>query len=151
MTDLLRYDEDAAFLLADDAATVARIVRTVSAERLGEKRFGEWGAREVIAHVAYTAEVFAGRIQRSLDEENPLVEVMPSGDVPPGPLEPLEWAQRLRSAHGRIIKLLERPSAAERPARHPEMGQVDAGHFAAYQAKHSHEHVAELAEAFPPT
>jgi len=42
----LQYDEDTAFLLADDAATLARIVRTVPADRLRATRFGEWTAVE---------------------------------------------------------------------------------------------------------
>jgi hypothetical protein len=49
-----------------------------------------------------------------------------------------------------MIQLLQRPGAADRTGRHRELGLVTAGHFAAYQAKHAGEHIAELQRAFPP-
>ena len=90
----LRYDDDKAFLLADDAATIARIVRTVPAEKLRGTKLDQWTALEVIGHVT---------------------------------------------------------DAAGRPGVHSDWGQVDAGHFAAYQADHSHGHASDLAALFPPT
>ena len=41
--------------------------------------------------------------------------------------------------------------ARSRPGIHSEYGELDAGHFGAYQANHAHEHATELAVAFPPT
>src|SRR5205823_6791466 len=69
--DRLRYDEDKAFLLADDAATIARIVRTVPAARLRSTKIGDWTALEVIGHVADSAEIFADRGQRCQVGDNP--------------------------------------------------------------------------------
>ena len=45
---------------------------------------------------------------------------------------------------------MQRPGAAARPAVHGAWGETDAGHVAAYQAKHAHDHVAELQGHFPP-
>jgi hypothetical protein len=73
MTDRLRYDDDKAFLLADDASTIARIVRTVPAAKLRGTKLDEWTALEVIGHVTDAAEIFADRVQRCVDEENPRV------------------------------------------------------------------------------
>src|SRR5947199_10811157 len=67
----LRYDEDTAFTLADDAATLARIVRTVPAAALRTKTFGEWTALEVLGHIADMADVFAGRVRRIATEDRP--------------------------------------------------------------------------------
>lgn len=151
----LRYDEDKALLLADDAATVARIVRTAGAERLRNTTFGDWNAVEVIGHVADAAEIFADRVQRCVDEDRP--EIAPydqdavAAERKNGQRDPMELSRRLSAAHARIIQLLQRPEAAARPAHHAEWGTVDAGHFAAYQADHSHGHTTELARAFPPT
>jgi hypothetical protein len=65
--------------------------------------------------------------------------------------DPMELSRRLSAAHSRIVQLLQRPGVAARPAVHSAWGEVDAGHFAAYQANHSHGHTGELAKAFPPT
>ena len=69
----LEYDEDKAFWLADDASTIARIVRTVPVERLRTTKFDEWTALEVIGHVTDAAEIFADRVRRCIEEDRPAV------------------------------------------------------------------------------
>lgn len=151
MTELLRYDEDKAFTLMDDAATVNAIVRRVPLERLRETRFGEWTAIELIGHVTDVAEVFAERVRRALEEDTPKLEAIPEGTLGDARRDPMDLSKRLLRAHQRIVALLQAPGAADRPAIHTEWGRVNAGHIAAYQADHSKAHVAELAAAFPPT
>jgi hypothetical protein len=63
----------------------------------------------------------------------------------------MDLSRRLSAAHSRIVQLLQRPGASERRGTHSEWGEVDAGHFGAYQADHSHGHTSELARAFPPS
>lgn len=154
MTELLPYDEDTAFSLADDAATVSALVRRTGTERLRARRFGEWNAVEVIGHLADTSEIFAERIRRCLEEDGPAI---PSFDQDVlarergnASADPLDLARRLQRSHGRIVQLLRTPGAAGRTGLHAEWGRVTAAHFAAYEARHSREHVAELASAFPP-
>ena len=151
----LTYDEDKAFFLADDASTVARIVRTVPADRLRATKFDEWTALEIIGHVADAAEIFADRVQRCIAEDRPTVASYDQDDVAAerrnNERDPMELSRRLSAAHSRIIQLLQRPRAAARPGIHSDWGEVDAGHFAAYQADHSHGHTSELAKAFPPS
>ena len=151
----LRYDEDKAFFLADDASTIARIVRTVPADRLRATKFDEWTAVEIIGHVADAAEIFADRVRRCIDEDLPTVAAYDQDAVAAerrnNERDPMELSRRLSAAHSRIVQLLRRPGAAARPGKHSEWGDVDAGHFAAYQADHSHGHTGELAKAFPPT
>ena len=151
----LTYDEDKAFFLADDASTIARIVRTVPADRLRATKFDEWTALEIIGHVADAAEIFAERVQRCIAEDRPTVASYDQDAVAAehrnNERDPMELSRRLSAAHSRIIQLLQRPGAAARLAIHSDWGEVDAGHFAAYQADHSHGHTSELAKAFPPS
>jgi hypothetical protein len=151
----LRYDEDKAFSLADDAATIARIVRTVPADRLRSTKFDQWTSLEIIGHVTDAAEIFADRIQRCIDEDRPRVAAYDQDKLAAerrnNERDPMELSKRLLAAHSRIVQLLVRPGAASRPGIHGDWGEVDAGHFAAYQADHSHGHTGELAKAFPPT
>ena len=151
----LTYDEDKAFFLADDASTVARIVRTVPADQLRATKFDEWTALEIIGHVADAAEIFADRVRRCIDEDRPTVAAYDQDAVAAerrnNERDPMELSRRLSAAHSRIVQLLQRPGAADRPGRHSDWGDVDAGHFAAYQADHSHGHTSELAKAFPPS
>jgi hypothetical protein len=150
----LRYDEDTAFLLADNAATLARIVRTVPADRLRATRFGEWTAVEVLGHLADTAEIFADRVERCIDEERPAIASFDQDAIAAerrnAERDPMELSQRVMNAHRRMVQLLAPMDHRSRPGVHAEWGEVDAGHFAAYQAKHAREHVDELAKAFPP-
>jgi len=151
----LRYDEDKTFFLADDASTIARIVRTVPADRLRATKFDEWTALEIIGHVADAAEIFAERVQRCIAEDRPTVASYDQDAVAAehrnNERDPMELSRRLSAAHSRIIQLLQRPGAAARLGIHSDWGEVDAGHFAAYQADHSHGHTSELAKAFPPS
>ena len=147
---LLTYDEDKAFALMDDAATVNRIVRTVPAERLRATRIGEWTAVQSLAHLADTAEVFAERVRRAIEEDMPTVQVIGEGRGADADADPMDLAKRLLREHQRIVAYLQAPGTRERPLIHSEWGRVTAGHVAAYQADHSREHVGELAAVFPP-
>ena len=150
----LRYDDDTAFRLADDASTVARIARTVSRDRLQAVRFGEWTALEVIGHVADAAEIFADRVERCVAEERPAIASYDQDALAAerrnNEREPMDLSRRLSVAHARIVQLLQRTELRSRPALHSAWGEVDAGHLAAYQADHSHRHTSELGAAFPP-
>lgn len=152
--DDLGYDEDTAFTLADDAATVSALVRRTPDERLRMVRFGDWNAKQVIGHLAASAEVFAERVRRCLDEDRPALPGW-DGDAADAladhtNADAMVLSRRFQAAHGRIVALLGRPGAAARIAIHAEFGPVTAGWLGAYTAAHAHEHVSELAAAFPP-
>ena len=152
--DRLRYDEDSAFTLADDAATLARIVRTVAADRLRAARFGEWTAVEVIGHIADSAEIFAERVRRCIEEDRPALPSFDQDEIAKerhnAERDPMDLSRRVSAAHATIVRLLMDERARSRPGIHSEHGELDAGHFGAYQARHGHEHAVELAAAFPP-
>ena len=151
----LTYDEDTALLLADNAATLARIVRTVPADRLRATRFGEWTAIEVMGHLADSAEIFADRVQRCIDEDRPAIASYDQNALAAerrnAERDPMGLSERVMYAHRRMIQLLLQADNRRRPGIHGQWGEVDAGHFAAYQAGHARDHVDELAKAFPPT
>jgi len=154
VTEELRYDEDAAFTLADDAATVSALVRRTPDERLRGVRFGDWNAKQVIGHLAGSAELFAERVRRCIGEDRP---ELPSWDQDAADAaadhtnaDAMALSRRIQAAHAQIVQLLARPGAAERIGVHAAHGPVTAGWLGAYQARHSHEHATELARAFPP-
>lgn len=154
MTELLRYDEDTAFTLADDAATVSALVRRADPARFAATRFGEWTAVQLIAHVADSAEIFAERVRRCVEEDGPAIASFDAdvrmAELAKATLDPMDLSRRLLRAHQAIVQTMQRPGAPDRTGVHSEWGHVPAQHFAAYQARHSHEHVTELATAFPP-
>lgn len=154
MPDALTYDEDTAFTLADDAATIAAIVRRTPDDALRAVKLGEWTAKEVIGHVADSADVFAERVRRCIEEERPALPAFDQDAVAAerknNDADAMALSKRIQAAHGSIVRLLQRPGAAERLGVHAQHGAVTAGWLGAYQAKHSHEHVLELQPHFPP-
>ncbi|MDP9245509.1 MAG: DinB family protein [Chloroflexota bacterium] len=154
-TDDLRYDEDTAFTLADDAATISAIVRRTPDERLRAVRIGEWTAKEVIGHIADMADVFAERVRRCAAEDRPALASVDQDAINAerknNEADPMALSKRLHAAHGEIVRLLQRPGVGDRLGIHAERGPVSAGWLGAYQSRHSHEHVTELQPHFPPT
>ncbi|MDQ2952056.1 MAG: DinB family protein [Chloroflexota bacterium] len=150
----LRYDDDTAFTLADDAATVARVARTSTAALLRAVKLDEWSALEVLGHVADMAEVFAERVRRIVGEDRPRLVSVDQDAVHAerrnDQRDPMEFAKRLQAAHGEIVRLLAERANRERVGIHGEWGEIDAAHVAAYQARHGHEHVTAIAALFPP-
>jgi hypothetical protein len=153
-TDDLHYDEDTAFTLADDAATISAIVRRTPDDQLRAVKLGDWSAKEVIGHVADLAEVFADRVRRCAAEDRP---ELPSVDQDVihaqrdnNDADPMVLSRRLQGAHAAIVRLLQQPGVRDRVGVHAERGPVTAGWLGAYQARHSHEHVTELQPHFPP-
>ena len=150
----LPYDDDTAFTLADDAATVARIVRTVPREELLAKRFDAWSALEVLGHVADMADVFAERVRRMVAEDRPRLPAVDQDALAAerrnNEGDPMAFSRRIRVAHAEMVRLLADPANRSRPGVHAELGDIDAAYAAAYQARHAHEHVSDLAAAFPP-
>lgn len=151
MVDLLTYDEDTKFILMDDAATVSAIVRRIPIERLRGAKFGEWTTLDVLGHLTDVSEVFAERVRRAIQEDAPRLEPIPEGMAGDPHRDPMDLTRRFLKAHQRIVALLQDPGAVDRPAIHGEWGRVNAGHLAAYEAQHSHEHVLEVSRAFPPS
>lgn len=153
-TDDLRYDEDTAFTLADDAATISAIVRRTPDDRLRAAKIGEWTAKEVIGHLTDAAEIFAERVRRCAEEDRPALPAFDQDALQAerrnNEVDAMALSKRLQAAHGAIVRTLQRPGVRDRIGVHAERGPVTAGWLGAYQARHSHEHVTELQPFFPP-
>ena len=153
-TDDLRYDEDAAFTLADDAATISALVRRTPDERLRAVKIGDWTAKEVIGHITDMAEVYAERVRRCVAEDRPALPNIDQDAVHAerknNDADAMALSKRLQAAHTAIVQTLQRAGTSERIGVHSERGPVTAGWLGAYQARHSHEHVSELQPHFPP-
>ena len=153
-TDDLRYDEDAAFTLADDAATISAMVRRTPDDRLRAVKIGDWTAKEVIGHIADMAEVYAERVRRCVAEDRPALPSVDQNVVHAerknNDADAMALTKRLQAAHAAIVQTLQQLAARDRIGVHSERGPVTAGWLAAYQARHSHEHVTELQPHFPP-
>src|SRR5258708_25912876 len=153
--DELGYDEDTAFTLADDGAAPGGIVRRTADAELRAARFGEWTAKEVIGNLADSAEIFAERVGRSVEEDRPALPLFDQDAVARerrnNEADAMALTRRIQAAHATIVQLLQRPGAKDRLGVHAERGPVTAGWLGAYQAKHSHQHVLELQPHFPPT
>ncbi|HET8568665.1 MAG TPA: DinB family protein [Candidatus Limnocylindria bacterium] len=145
----LRFDDDVAFRLMDDAATVARIVRTAGDRGLAAARFGDWNGLQLLGHVTLMGEVFMQRVARCIEEDEPAIQAVDDGALTES--DAMDLSKRLLASHQRIVAMLQQDTAArERVGIHSERGRVTAGWLAGYCAKHSHEHVSELAERFAP-
>ena len=153
-TDDLHYDEDTAFTLADDAATISAIVRRTPDEGLRAVKIGDWTAKEVIGHITDIAEAFAERVRRCASEDRPVLPVVDQDAIHAerknNDADAMRLSKRFQAAHGEIIQLLQRPGVRERVGVHAERGPVSAGWLGAYHARHAHEHVTELQPHFPP-
>ena len=153
-TDDLHYDEDTAFTLADDAATISALVRRTPDEQLRAVKIGDWSAKEVIGHLADLAEVFAERVRRCATEDRPVLASVDQDALKAerrnNDADPMALTRRLQAAHAAIVGLLARAEVSDRLGLHAERGPVTAGWLGAYHARHSHEHVIELQPHFPP-
>ena len=151
----LQYDDDTAFTLADDAATIARVARTSTPAQLRAVKLDEWSALEVIGHVADMADVFAERVRRIVREDRPRLAGVDQDAIHAerknDQRDPMQFATRIQAAHGEIVRLLAERANRARTGMHGEWGEIDAAHVAAYQAKHAHGHVTDVAALFPPT
>ena len=153
-TDDLRYDEDTAFTLADDAATISAIVRRTPDEQLRAAKIGDWTAKEVIGHVADLAEVFAERVRRCVTDDRPALASVDQDAMQAerrnNDVDPMALSKRIQAAHATIVRHLQQPGAIDRVGVHAQHGPVTAGWIGAYHARHSHDHVTELQPLFPP-
>ena len=153
-TDDLRYDEDTAFTLADDAATISALVRRTPDPELRAVRIGDWTAKEVIGHLADLAEVFAERVRRCATEDRPALASVDQDAMQAerrnNDADAMALSKRMQVAHAQLVQMLQQPGAADRLGLHAERGSVTAGGLGASHARHSHEHGVELQPFFPP-
>ncbi len=111
---------------------------------------GEWSLRETLWHVLVAEQLFAGRVQKLLTEDNPLLSGMASWAVTsPDGLTTRDILDRLVALRTDTLARLRGMAAGDwwRTGFHEEWGQVTLLQQAVYFARHERSHYAQLAGA----
>jgi succinate dehydrogenase flavin-adding protein (antitoxin of CptAB toxin-antitoxin module) len=146
-----------------EALASAPVILRQALEPLAEDRLdtapraGEWSARQTLEHIVGVEELFAARIGRLLDEDDPdLVAWVPSSGEPPSDEATPTTGADTATLLGRYLELRERmvarlrslaPAQWRRSGRHPEWGTISVAAQAAYFARHEASHLAQLVAA----
>ena len=112
----------------------------------------KWSVKEVLAHIARVQQVFEGRLEALLTQENPtIVGYEPQEDpefetiAKKSSAELLKWFEETR---GRIVARLEKLSKDEwhRPGRHAEYPAYDVHFCMEYMGHHEAHHMFQMFE-----
>src|SRR5712692_1810052 len=129
--------------LRSQASEVRRLCAELDEETIARRVKPEkWSVKEVLAHIGRLQQVFEGRLEALLTQENPTIVAYEPEDDPEFETiaskssgELLKWFEDTR---GRIIGRLERLTAAEwhRPGRHPDYPGYDVHFCMEYMGHH---------------
>jgi uncharacterized protein (TIGR03083 family) len=112
----------------------------------------KWSVKEVLAHIGRVQQVFEGRLEALLTQENPtIVGYEPEGDpefeaiATKSSAELLKWFEDTR---GRILARLEKLSKEDwhRPGRHAEYPAYDVHFCMEYMGHHEAHHMYQMFE-----
>ncbi len=150
--------EDLLVALAAGPGHVQAAVAGHSDETLAAQPFpGEWSARQALQHLLFAEELFAQRVGRLLDEDDPNLaaravwaETPASDEGSADTADPASViAARIAALRAATLaRLLALPVEAwSRPGTHPEWGRVTVLTQAGYFARHQASHMAQLVAA----
>jgi len=117
---------------------------------------GKWSLKELVAHLWRVQQVFEGRIESMLTQDEPIVSPYePDGDREFAALVALPAAQVLegfRAAREGLVERLNDLSTAEwhRRGRHPEYPHYDLHFQVEYMAHHEAHHVYQMYQRRAP-
>lgn len=139
--------------LRDTPAVVAGLLAGLAEEQMARPPAGGgWSLRQVVAHLRDAEGVLRFRLQRMVEEENPLLEsqavfawATSEEDRPPTMAEIMDAYRRSRDESLAILAALPGMDW-QRPGRHTEFGQVTILQQASYFAAHEQTHLATLAD-----
>ena len=137
--------------LRRQAAEVKRLTMGLDESALATPTVpGKWSLKELVCHLRRMEEIFGGRFNRMLTEDNPPVEpYTPDGDEAFAKLtqqttdEVLEDYLREREALCRRLEALP-PADWHRKGRHPEFEHYDVHFQTEYIAHHEAHHIYQL-------
>jgi uncharacterized protein (TIGR03083 family) len=139
--------------LKAQAEDVRRLCAELPEEAISRRMKPEkWSVKEVLAHIARVQQVFEGRLDALLTQENPtIVGYEPQEDpefetiAKKSSAELLTWFEETR---GRILARLERLSKAQwhRPGRHAEYPAYDVHFCMEYMGHHEAHHIFQMFE-----
>jgi uncharacterized protein (TIGR03083 family) len=137
--------------LREQAREVYRLLSGLPEQQLAYRlEAGQWSLKELLCHLWRTQQVFEGRIQLMLKENNPEIEVYePDGDEQFERMAARSSAELLAgflSERQSFLKRLEALETAswERPGRHPEFPYYDVRFQLEYMAHHEAHHIYQM-------
>lgn len=148
--DPLSPDEVLAALEAGPAQLGAFVEGLSAAQLNHPPQPGEWSIRETLWHVLVAEQLFAGRVQKLLTEDNPLLSGMASWTVSgEGDLSAHDILDRYRALRQETLSQLHAidPGDWWRTGIHGEWGRVTLLQQATYFARHERSHFAQIAGA----
>lgn len=139
--------------LKSQAEEVRRLCAELEEQAIARRVKPEkWSVKEVLAHIGRVQQVFEGRLEALLTQENPtIVSYSPEGDAEFESLskkssgELLKWFEDTR---GKIIGRLEKltPAQWHRPGRHPDYPGYDVHFCMEYMGHHEAHHMYQMFE-----
>jgi uncharacterized damage-inducible protein DinB len=139
--------------LKSQAEDVRRLCAGLDEETIARRVKPEkWSVKEVLAHIARLQEVFEGRLDALLTQENPaIVSYSPEGDAEFDAISKRASADLLKwfeDTRGRLIGRLEKLSPADwhRSGRHPDYPSYDIHFCMEYMGHHEAHHIYQMFE-----
>jgi hypothetical protein len=129
------------------APALERLMQGVSAAHMnGQPAPGEWSFREVLIHLLGTQVLIAGRVDKILGEDNPLLRSVGVAELSQGDAPAAELFDRFKQSRAVMLARLRTISAADwwRTGVHEEFGTVTLLQQVSYFAKHDHAHLTQI-------
>ena len=137
--------------LEEQAADVRRLTSGLDEEKLARRVVeGKWSLKELAAHLWRVQDVFEGRIDAMLAEENPVIaRYDPEGDAAFDRMAARPGAETMAGfleARSRLASHLEALGPAEwhRAGRHPEFPHYDVHFQVEYMVHHEAHHIYQM-------
>ncbi len=143
--------------MREQAADVRRLTSGLSEEQLARRIQPEkWSLKELVCHLWRVQQIFEGRIEAMLAQDNPAVTPYdPEGDAGFARLAAQPAAASLEGFHearARFAGRLEALGPAEwrRPGRHPEFPHYDVHFQVEYLVHHEAHHIYQMLQRRMP-
>jgi hypothetical protein len=129
------------------AVALARLMQGVSADQMNAQPApGEWSFGEVLIHLLGTQYLIAGRVDKILDEDNPLLRSVGVAELSQGDTPAAELFEKFKQSRAKMLARLRTISSADwwRTGVHEEFGIVTLLQQVSYFAKHDHAHLTQI-------
>ena len=143
--------------LGEQLADVRRLTAGLSEEELAQRLQPEkWSLKELVCHLWRVQQVFEGRIDAVLGQDNPAIaRYDPDGDAAFDRLVAAPAATtlaRFSDARAALLSRLEAlsPSDWHRPGRHPEFPHYDVHFQVEYMVHHEAHHIYQMYQRRSP-
>jgi uncharacterized protein (TIGR03083 family) len=143
--------------LEEQAADVRRLTAELGEDDLARRTVPEkWSLKELVCHLWRVQQVFVGRLEAMLSEEEPtLAPYQPEGDAEFERMAQAPAAESLQAFEADRERLTERlqdltPGEWRRRGRHPEYQSYDVRFLVEYLAHHEAHHIYQMFQRRAP-